>query len=597
MIACDAETTGLKFWKDEPFGLAFAWFAGGTKVDSIYVDIRIENQRRWAFDQLRRARKVVNHNIKFDAHFLREAGCPLDPAKIDCTMIREALIDEHRHEYSLDSLGGKYDAGKKSVEIWGALAQAHGGKATRDAQILNLQYAPEEMVATYACPDAAIALRVWLAQEREIEKQDLRYICGVERQLLGVVLDLEKRGVRVDLERAEIASKELDRQVQADQRELDRLVGSKVNVNSGPQVLKIVAPVKDDQGQWRARDGTPLEPTDGGNASVRTHALNNMKFPEAGLIANIRGMIKARDVFVNRYVLGDSYKGYIHCNINQTKTEADSGTTTGRMSVTEPALQQIHARDVKLARIVRSLFLPDVGNSWLSADYDQIDFRCFAHYVKEPVLLDAYAADPMVDFHGLVSKLVGVPRNRDQKTGGANAKQINLAMVFGMGQGKLAREMGLPYWVDERGYFRAGEAAEAIFKKYHATIPGIKGMTNGAESVAKARGYILTPLKRRLHFPRGQGAHKAAGLLFQGACADIIKYKMIEVAEMLHGTDSRLMLSVHDELCISLGKQVKQVDILDLLQRFDGEKTPLKFRVPILCKGKTGKNWFEATAK
>jgi DNA polymerase-1 len=287
----------------------------------------------------------------------------------------------------------------------------------------------------------------------------------------------------------------------------------------------------------------------------------------------------------------------VHASINQTKTEFDAGTITGRFSVTEPALQQIHARDKRLAEIVRSLFLADPGQKWGSYDYSQIDFRCFAHYVKDPAMLDQYALDPGVDFHKLVANLVGVPRNRDEKTGGANAKQINLAMVFGMGQGALAREMGLPYTLDKRGYYKAGEEAQAVFDKYHKTIPGVQQLRDQVEAVAKKRGYILTPLGRKLRFPDGEGAHKAAGLLFQGAAADIIKYKMIEMYDMFKGTDSRLMLTVHDECCVSMGSFANDAHILELLQRFDGDITPMKFRVPIMCKSGIGEDWFDASKK
>src|SRR6266404_2326360 len=594
VIACDAETTGLAWWKQaEIFGLAFAW-PNGNKVDSVYVDVRNSNERRWAADQLKRAKRIVNHNSKFDMHQLRESDLP--QRFIECTMIREALLDEHRYEYSLDSVSKDYGFEGKA-DIWAELAAMFGGKPTRDAQILNLQFAPEPLVAKYARPDAEMALRVWLKQEDAMIKQDLRQIVDFEHRLLKVVLDMERRGVRVDLERAAIASKELGKQTWLDQKELNKLAGWEVNVNSGPQVIKIVKPYKDDNGLWHAKDGLPLEKTDGGGPSIRTHALHNMGFREAELIASIRGMIKAKDVFIDRYVLGDSHNGYIHCNINQTKTEAEAGTTTGRFSITEPALQQIHARDVKLARIVRSLFLADPGQKWGSYDLDQVDFRCFVHYVNEPRLLAAYEADPRMDYHGYIAEMFNIPRDRNEKTGGANAKQIDLALIFGMGQGRLCSEMGLPYTVDEKGYFRAGEEGEAFFAKYHRAIPGVRKLTNGVESVAKKRGYILTPLKRRLHFPHGRGAHKAAGLLFQAACADIIKLKMIEVHDMLEGTDSRLMLTVHDELCLSMGKDVTSAQIIELIERFDGIKTPMKFRVPILCKGRVADDWFESTKK
>lgn len=594
VIACDGETTGLQWWKDELFSLAFAWQGERDKIESVYVDIRNDNERRWAKDQLKRAKKIVNHNIKFDAHFLREAEIPIDQRRIECTMIREALLDEHRYEYSLDGISKSYGLEGKNIDIWPKMAEMFGGKPTRDAQIANLHQAPESLVSAYARPDAELALGIWFKQEGAIAKQELQPIALMEHRLLNVIIDMEHRGTPVNMEQAAKTSLFLEKQLAIEQAELNKLAGWQVNVNSGPQVIKIVKPAKDEHGNWRSKDGIALEPTDSGGPSIRTHALHNMTFREAELIASIRGMVKAKQVFIDKYILTMSHNGRIHATINQTKTQEEAGTITGRLSITDPALQQIHKRDKKMAAIVRSLFIPDQGQTWGSYDWSQMDFRMFAHYVKSPILIDAYAANAEADFHSMVSEIVGVPRDRDQKTGGANAKQINLALVFGMGQGRLAREMGLPYYVDERGYFRAGEQAEAVFKKYHTAIPGVRGFTNGVESVAKARGHVLTPLGRRLHFPRGHGAHKAAGLLFQGAAADALKIKMIEMHDMLKGTESRLMLTVHDEFNISQAGDVPPAKVIELLQRFDGERTPMKFRVPILSVGGQGPNWWIA---
>ena len=594
-VAIDTETTGLKFWKDQLFGVAMAW-DDGVKLRSIYVDVRDPDHKRWLKDQLPRIRRLVAFNSKFDMHMLREAGLSWGGRTIEDCMIREALLDEHRQSYSLDAVA-RDRLGRGKDEPWAELAEMFGGPATKEAQIGNLARAPIELTAKYATTDAELALLLWVGQEKEIEKQDMRRIVDIEHRLLTVVVDMERYGVRVDLERAAAASDTLYEMTIAGRQELNKLAGWDVNVNSNPQAHKIVQPVKDSMGRWRAKDGTPLEDTESGGPSVRTSALHNMRFREAQLIAQVRGWIKAREVFIDRYILQDSHLGYIHANINQTKTEYDAGTGTGRFSITEPALQQIHARDVKLASVVRSCFLSDPGQLWGSFDYSQIDFRCFVHYVNQPVLTRAYQENPATDFHGLISGLISIPRDRDEKTGGANAKQINLGLIFGMGGGRMCREMGLDYYIDEKGNLRAGPEGEAIFKRYHGTVPGIRHLTRSVEDVARTRGYIITPLGRRLHFPYESEAHKAAGLLYQGACADIIKYKMIELHDMLKGTGSRLMLTVHDELCVSLAEGTESGPIVELLQRFDGIQTPMKFRVPILCKAGIGVNWYEATRK
>jgi DNA polymerase-1 len=597
VVAVDTETTGLKWFKDEVFGVSFAW-DDGTQLRSIYVDIRDPTNRRWVADQLPRLRKIVGFHAKFDQHFLREAGFHWSVPVFEDGMIIEALINEHRHSYSLDSIC-RDRIGRGKEEPWERLAKIYGGPATKEAQIKNLQHAPSNIVSEYARADAELHYLLWQGQQKEIERQDLRSIVDFEHRLLEVIIDMERNGVRVDLDAAAKASDYLYQETIKERQELNDLAGWDVNVNSNPQVHRIVQPRKDERGNWQAKDGTPLEETEGGNASVKTAALYNMKFREAQLIASIRGMIKAREVFIDKYILEGHDDGYIHASINQTKTEGEgdiiAGTTTGRISITDPALQQIHKRDKKMAAIVRSCFLPDPGHVWGSFDWAQQDFRMFTHYVNEPKLLEAYEADPKTDYHSLVAELLSVPRNRDSKTGGANAKQLNLAMVFSMGKGRLCREMGLPYYVDDNGYLKPGPEGLALFEKYHATIPGVEKLQENVEKVAKNRGYILTPLRRRLHFPNGHGAYKAAGLLYQAACADALKLKMVEMYERLRGTESRLMLTVHDEQDVSMAGDVSCEQIVELLQRFDGERTPMKFRVPIVCEGGTGVNWWEAS--
>lgn len=598
-IACDVEATGLSWWKDRMFAAAFAWRQGG-EIRSTYLDIRDPKKLAWAKDQLEAAGHIVNHHAKYDAHFIREAGIQVRDGVWDCTMIRQALIDENTPDFSLNTVAREYGLEGKTDDIWEKMASLRGGKPTREDQIGHLSEVPENLVAPYACRDAEQALQVYERQRGPIEVQELTRVAQVERELLQVVIDMERGGVRVDLPAATHAERELNTRIETTQKELDRLAGFAVNANSPKQIQKLVEPKLNADGYWQASDGTFLESTAGGGPSIRTHALYAMRIPAAKLVAQLRGLIKARDVFVRKYVLGMSHNSYIHASINQTRTDdylgGIVGTGTGRFSITEPALQQIHKRDKVMAAIIRALFIPDEGHEWFCADYAQIDFRCFAHYISAPIILQAYADNPEVDFHALVAEVTSLPRNRDEKTGGANSKQINLGLIFGMGEGKLAREMGLPHYRDERGYVRAGPEAAAVFKKYHTRVPGVRGFLERAERVAQSRGYIKTPLGRHIRFPNPRHAYKAGGLLFQGAAADILKMKMVEVYKLLRGTPARLMLTVHDEFGISaLRNDELAAEVKSLLERFDGVKTPMQFRVPIRTSIGWGINWWEAS--
>lgn len=622
-IAADTETTGLVWWKDRPFGISLSWREDNGELRSWYGDLRESGVLKWLRDHLPRARKWVNHNLKFDYHMLREVRVVVPKERISCTLIRECILDEDQYDYSLDSVAFRR-LGRRKEDIWPELAKLYGGEPTKDAQIANLPKAPYELVARYANVDSQLALELWEAQQLEIRAEDLELIDALEQELLGVVIDMEHGGVRVDLNRAELSVKTLDTEITSSQRQLDRMAGGSINVNSNVQVKRLLGVHKAEDGTWRTKDGVLLEPTESGKSgSLKTEKLYQSAMPEASLIAEIRSMIKARDVFLTKYVLGMNHKGYIHANINQTRTEEGDGTYTGRFSITDPALQQIHKRNKKMAAVVRSCFIPDPDCEWGCADWSQKDFRVFAHYVNDPSINKIYADNPAADFHRVTSDLTGLPRDRDQKTGGANAKQMNLGLIFGMSAGRMAKEMFLPYTM--RGtcrdcrtntdqsvcpncghfvdlFYAAGPEATGLFSKYHRAIPGANRLKQSVSSVAKSRGYIKTLLGRRLRFPNPNYAYKAAGILFQGQAAESMKAKMCEVARYLRtlpaGT-SRFKLVVHDEFDFSLrtGRDPKvDAEIKHILETFDGTGPfPLRYRIPILSDFGLGVNWFEAS--
>lgn len=623
VVSGDSETTGLQWWKDRPFGMSLSWYSDQRELQSWYGDLREQGVLRWLRDHLPRVKKWVNHHIKFDYHMLREVRVVVPMERISCTLIRECILDEDQYDYNLDAVGYRR-LGTRKEDIWPALAGLYGGEPTKKAQIANLPRAPYELVARYANMDSAIALQLWEAQQKEIVAEDLELVEALEQELLGVVIDMEHGGVRVDTDRAEMSVKQLDTEIKESQQQLDRMAGGSVNVNSAPQVKRLLGVHKADDGTWRTQDGVLLEPTESGNSgSLRTEKLYQSAMPEATLIAEIRAMIKARDVFLKKYILEMSHKGYIHANINQTRTEEGDGTYTGRFSITEPALQQIHKRNKRMAAIVRSCFIPDPDCEWGCADWSQKDFRIFAHYVNDPTINAIYERDPASDFHKVTSNITGLPRDRDQKTGGANAKQMNLGLVFGMSAGRMAKEMFLPYtmrgncrvcrYTTEQPYcpgcgakvdlfYAAGPEATALFNKYHHNIPGANRLKQSVSSVAKSRGYIKTQLGRRLRFPNPNYAYKAAGILFQGQAAESMKAKMCEVARYIRANaakDVRFKLVVHDEYDFSLriGRPSHvDKDIKHILETFDGTGPyPLKYRIPILSDYGTGVNWYEAS--
>jgi DNA polymerase I-like protein with 3'-5' exonuclease and polymerase domains len=419
-------------------------------------------------------------------------------------------------------------------------------------------------------------------------------------QLLPVLAEMSWGGVRVNLEAAHAAIPKLDAQEAQLQKDINEITGVKFNVNSSPQVREFFRPEPVSKFQWKLIDGTLVGPTKGGKGpSLDQSVMRQITHPLAAKILDLRKTIKLRDTFIRGHVIGSADgDGYVHTQFNQTRNDADAGTVTGRLSSTDPALQQITKRDKVNAAILRSMFLPDVGDEWLCTDYSQVDFRCAAHLINDPAILQAYQINPAMDYHQIVSDMTGIPRNPPY-AGAPNTKQINLGLAFGAGAGKLAFMMGMPYEIrDSRGKMQyvPGHEAVDIFNLYHKKLPGVKEFMKRAEAVAKETGFVRTAIGRRLRFPIG--AHKAAGLLYQAYAADLHKLGLVAIDDLIRSEKlpARLLMSCHDEAGVSMQQddQVK-ASIIKKYTDFNSESSVVQMRVPITASGDYGLNWYEAS--
>jgi DNA polymerase I-like protein with 3'-5' exonuclease and polymerase domains len=615
-ISIDVETYGLKWWLPEEgiFGIALSTCEG----EHIYYDIR-ETPEFVDWLQVQEPKKIVNHNIKFDLHMLWAIGVMFKPEICECTMVRATLIDGNLFQYSLDALAKKYLNAEKDNGVYEELSKLYKGKSTRDTQIKNLYKAPYELVSKYAKKDTELALKLWELQEKLIPENDLLKIWKLEKELLPVIFEMERGGIRVDVKRAEKAVIEVSKLIDKDQSELDKLVGFKVNVNSNKDLSKVFNPVLKHT-QWFTSEGDPLESTSKGNVSFSKGSIKECVGKKATLILSIRENLKTRDTFLKGHILGFAHEQYVHSNINQTKGEI-GGAVTGRLSMSQPAMQQIPARNKKTAKILRPIFMPDQGHIWACWDYDQFEYRVFSHYVDDPRILKVYRDNPKFDYHQMVSDLTGLPRNAPE-TGGPNAKQLNLSMIYDMGNASIARNLGLPieeepgtFISKEDGrtitYFKAGEEALEIIEKYHKAIPGVRQFKKQVQATIEKRefkskkgGYVTSLGGRKLYFPKASEKNKAKARLCQGSSADCMKVKLIEVHKYFkdHAPECRILLCVHDELNVSIPKDIPNLrkvlkDITRILENYDGVTTPIKLKIPIRTDFGIGYTWADASGK
>ncbi len=599
-IAYDTETTGLN---PEAGARVFGFSISTPDGKDYYYDLR-ENPMAMLWFNLEMENYkgvVICQNLSFDYRMSKASGLHFKLDNAVDTAILACLINEHENSYSLDNLARKYtNSHKKGEELYIELAKIFGGRATKNVQMKNISLAPSEIVAPYAKGDTRSTLDLYQWQKAQIKHQNLQQIVDFERRLTPIIIETQMHGVRVDVKAAEMAVHVLSEEIDLAQKELNNLAKFDVNPDSTAHAKLLFKP-EWREGRWWANDGTPLESTDGGAASLDADALRAMSSPMAAMILELRSLIKTRDTFLVGHVLESSQNGRVYPSINQAKGEG-GGTGTGRLSYSAPALQQIPDRKKKIAMIVKSVFLPDEGHSWVDMDMASFEVRIFAHLVGTKDICQAYYDNPETDFHQFVADLTGLVRNATY-SGEPNAKQLNLSMIFNQGNGTTAEKMGLPWsWESfvpadstdgkEIVYQKAGKEAMAVINKYHARLPGVKKLADGCKKVATQRGYIYTRYGRHIRFPIKSKTYKASGLLIQGTSADENKMNWIKIYEALKGTGARILINTHDSysLSIPIGKEEEVCKKVKAAVEEDrGLRVPL-----ILEISHPGKNWWES---
>lgn len=578
-IVLDTETTGLHKLNDVPFMLLLA-------IDNDYFALKWSpNVAWWLNKNLDKAGIVICHNAKYDWHMMRNGGVDanvLYNTNVYCTMVVEALINEHRLSYSLDNLGMEYfDQGKLDELLYERIAATYGGKPDKK-QMANVSKFAElsqenwVIVADYGMQDIDLTRMLYFHQGPEIRKQNLETVVTLEMNVLKALVEVEARGVLVDVKRVERVTKELTERQKAVQDRIVQEVGWMVNPRSPLEMEKAFRKL-----------GIPIKQSAKGKPTFAKDALEQLSdFPFIKMLQESRNIKTMMDTFIGGSIGKNiTPNNRIHTNFNQTRN-GDSGTMTGRLSSTEPNLQQIPKRDGELAPLIRSLFYPGPGRSWIANDWEQFEFRVFAHYVKDLDLTERYEKDPHTDFHTALAEMTGKPRDK--------AKRINLGLVFGMGEGKLAKELGLPYTTEikhGKEMLIAGSEAKALFEEYHSRFPKAKAFLQEASQLARSRGYVRTITGRRIRFPGGEFVHKAGGLIFQGTSADFMKIKLVELNNEFRNTDVEFVLIVHDEFCLTAPKN-KAEQVAARVKEIT-EHIP-QLRIPILADAGIGPTWWEA---
>lgn len=546
---------------------------------------------------------VVGANLSYDLDYLWEEGIEFPRVKYYRDIqIADPLIYELHQSYSLDNISKRHGLPGKSEDLLKRAAQAFG-VGVKD----GLWKLPARYVGPYAEDDAELPLRTLRRQERLIDKEDLWDIYNLESQVLPVLVRLRRRGVRIDVtELSRIEEWTLEQETAA----LEKIhVATGVRINTG-DVWKAgaIAPALE-------AIGIKLIKTSTGKPSIHKDMLAEIDHPVAKALAWARKTNKLRTTFaasIRTYMTN----GRVHCTFNQMARETESGDQKGarygRLSATNPNLQQQPARD-KFASMWRGIYLPEDGALWNCNDYSQQEPRWTTHFAAVMDLpgareaAQAYHDDPDLDNHQFMADLTGIPRKP--------AKDIYLGLCYGKGGAAMCRDLGLPTrWACAIGqrrdrrvvYFEtrddavkersehehsyvweaAGEEGQSILNTFDNRAPFIRQIAKKAEAKAKRCGFIQTPSGRKLHFPeRRDGSydwvHKALNRLIQCTSAEQIKRAMVEVDRAGH----HMMLQVHDELDSSVEGSQEALSIAGIMSSVMPARVPFKVDVEL------GPNW------
>ena len=571
VVVFDVETDGVDWRRNKPVGYVVT--LGPDYKQSHYFPIRHADGGNVPEDEVLRwiggwaknpGLRIVGHNLKFDLHFAKNDGIEF-AGPVECTMVNAALIDENAGKYGLEECARRAGvSAKRADEMYHHLASVFGGEATRKQMANFHKLAGDDAIAEgYARQDGVTTWQLWEWQQQQIAQQDLELVHGVECRVLNTLFRMERHGVRVDESKLEWLKVHLTKEL----RKAEKALPKEFNVRSTPQILSYV--------KGLGVSGWPL--TEKQNPSFTEEFL--VTFPEGRNIVAVRKISNLINAFVNPLIEEHLYQGRVHTNFNQLKQD-EYGVATGRLSSSDPNLQQVPKRDKVLGRLFRAIFIPDPGFQWGTADYSQQEFRVFTEYTGAQMLMDGYMADPPIDIHTNVANMMGVERD-------PTAKRMNLGLLYGMGYKKLAASLGVSH-----------EEARDLFDRYDSMLPEARKFLKAAEYWARQRGWVRTKLRRRRRFPNSEFAHKAGNSIIQGTSADITKVKMVEIDQFFtdESSGSRLLLQVHDELDwqVPVGDGEVSKKALSIMKAFEQTDT-IHLKVPMGVDYRMGRSWAEAT--
>ena len=577
LIAVDTETTSLDYMIADLVGISVAVEPGEAAYIPFghdYLGVPEQLSRELVLAAVKPLLedpgiKKVGQNLKYDMSIFAQHGIALQGIEFD-TMLESYVLDSVATRHDMDSLAEKY-LGEQTIKF--------ADVAGKGAGQLTFNQIALEIAGPYAAEDADITLRLHQVLWPQVSAHTSlgKVFTDIELPLVPVLSRIERTGALVDDTLLFQQSQELALRLAELEREAWDLAGQEFNLASPKQLGDIL---------FTKLEIPILKKTAKGAPSTKEEVLQELAldYPLPKVLIEHRGLAKLKSTYTDKLpVMINRTTKRIHTSYNQ------SGTATGRLSSSDPNLQNIPVRNAE-GRRVRQAFIPAEGSKMVAADYSQIELRIMAHLSEDPSLLAAFAAGQ--DIHRATAAEVFSTHPEqvtiDQRR---SAKAINFGLIYGMSAFGLAKQLNI-------GRKQAAEYIDTYFDRY----PGVLNYMNSVRSSAAEAGYVETYFGRRLYLPeinsrngmRRQAAERTAiNAPMQGTAADIIKLAMISVDDWLQNSDLRsvMIMQVHDELVLEVPEDELQVVSEGLMQRMESAAT---LKVPLLVDVGVGNNWDEA---
>lgn len=516
----------------------------------------------------------VAQNLKYDYLVMKRHGITL--AGFDDTMLISYVLEAGAGNHGMDALS----------ERWlGHTPIAYKDVAGSGKSAVTFDRVDIDKATAYAAEDADVTLRLWLVLKPRLVANGLtRVYERLERPLVPVLARMEERGITIDRQILSRLSGELAQKAAGFEDEIYTLAGERFNIGSPKQLGDILF----------GRMGLPGgSKTKTGQWSTSAQVLEDLAAQGVELprkIVDWRQLTKLKSTYT------DALPSYVHPQTHRVHTcYSLASTTTGRLSSSEPNLQNIPVRNAE-GRKIRTAFISTPGHKLLSADYSQIELRVLAHVAEIPQLRQAFADG--IDIHAMTaSEMFGVPVEGMPSEVRRRAKAINFGIIYGISAFGLANQLSI-----ERS-----EASDYI-KKYFERFPGIRDYMESTKAFAREHGYVETVFGRRAHYPeikssnpsvRAFNERAAINAPIQGSAADVIRRAMVQVEPALAQAGLadrvRMLLQVHDELIFEVEDEAIEAAMPVIVTTMERAALPaLDLRVPLKVDARAAHNWDEA---